>query len=167
MRPPRPDAERAGAQGERWDDARLREHLANERTLLAWIRLSLASAGFGFVVARFGLFLRATTGQADAPSLGAYAEVVGIGLVLLGPLLVTVGATRYFRTEREIERRAYASRHGSLWVVILANVALGLALALYLLLPVGCTPLPPARLAPFLPEPDSYNTEDTEDTEIR
>ena len=138
MRPPRPDAARAGAEGGRKDDdARLREHLANERTLLAWIRLSLASAGFGFVVARFGLFLRATTGQAYGPSLGPYAEAVGIGLVLLGPLLVAVGATRYFRTEREIEQRVYASRHGSLWVVILANVALGLALTLYLLLTAG------------------------------
>ena len=138
MRPPRRDGARAGTEeGRNKDDARLREHLANERTLLAWIRLSLASAGFGFVVARFGLFLRATIGQASAPSLGPYAEAVGIGLVLLGPLLVAVGATRYFRTEREIERRAYTRRHGSLWVVILANVALGLALALYLLLTAG------------------------------
>jgi putative membrane protein len=36
-------------------DPRLR--LAAERTLLAWIRTGLAMMGFGFVVARFGLFL--------------------------------------------------------------------------------------------------------------
>ena len=37
---------------------RQREHQANERTFLAWLRTSLALIGFGFVIARFGLFLR-------------------------------------------------------------------------------------------------------------
>ncbi len=36
----------------------LSDYLAAERTLLAWIRTGLALMGFGFVVARFGLFIR-------------------------------------------------------------------------------------------------------------
>ncbi len=116
------------------DDSRLRAHLANERTLLSWIRLSLASAGFEFIVARFGLFLQTTTGQQLPDVKAGYIELVGLGLVLLGPLLVAVGAWRYFRTDQEIERRAYSLRHGSIWVVIAGNLLLGLALALYLLL---------------------------------
>jgi uncharacterized protein (DUF302 family)/uncharacterized membrane protein YidH (DUF202 family) len=38
--------------------AGLNDYLAAERTLLAWIRTGLALMGFGFVVARFGLFLQ-------------------------------------------------------------------------------------------------------------
>ena len=38
--------------------AGLSDYLAAERTLLAWIRTGLALMGFGFVVARYGLFLR-------------------------------------------------------------------------------------------------------------
>ncbi|MGI0068832.1 MAG: YidH family protein, partial [Nitrosopumilaceae archaeon] len=34
------------------------EHLANERTFLAWLRTCIALMGLGFVVARFSLFLR-------------------------------------------------------------------------------------------------------------
>jgi uncharacterized membrane protein YidH (DUF202 family) len=34
------------------------EYLANERTFLAWLRTCIAIIGLGFVVARFGLFLR-------------------------------------------------------------------------------------------------------------
>jgi putative membrane protein len=33
-------------------------YFAAERTLLAWVRTGLALMGFGFVVSRFGLFLR-------------------------------------------------------------------------------------------------------------
>ncbi len=36
----------------------LSDYLAAERTLLAWIRTGLALMGFGFIVARFGLFLK-------------------------------------------------------------------------------------------------------------
>ncbi len=34
------------------------DHLANERTFLAWIRTSIALMGFGFVIVKFALFIR-------------------------------------------------------------------------------------------------------------
>ena len=34
------------------------DHLANERTFLAWIRTSISVVVFGFVVAKFGITLR-------------------------------------------------------------------------------------------------------------
>ena len=42
-------------------DRRLADHLANERTLLAWSRTSIAIIALGFVVARFGLLIRELT----------------------------------------------------------------------------------------------------------
>lgn len=36
-------------------------HLANERTILTWIRTSIALMGFGFVVVKFSLFIRQLT----------------------------------------------------------------------------------------------------------
>jgi putative membrane protein len=35
-----------------------RDHLANERTFLAWVRSCIAIMALGFVVARFGLLIR-------------------------------------------------------------------------------------------------------------
>ena len=43
-----------------------RVYFAAERTLLAWIRTGLTVVGLGFVVARFGLFLRMLRGDSDA-----------------------------------------------------------------------------------------------------
>ena len=49
------------------ESTRTREHLANERTLLAWVRTAVALMGLGFVVARFGLFLRQLALERAAP----------------------------------------------------------------------------------------------------
>jgi putative membrane protein len=63
--------------------------LAAERTLLAWVRTGLALMGFGFVVARFGLFLHevaaARGGLAEPPldrSLWIGAALIALGVVM-------------------------------------------------------------------------------------
>lgn len=62
---------------------------AKERTFLAWIRTGLALMGFGFVVARFNLFLRMIQARADAPlpSPTGWSMWFGTILVLLGVLV--------------------------------------------------------------------------------
>src|SRR6266567_2208222 len=58
--------------------ADLRDYLAAERTLLAWIRTGLALMGFVFVVARFGLFLLTTTSDCPTRSLCAALWTVAV-----------------------------------------------------------------------------------------
>jgi len=66
-----------------------RVFFAAERTLLAWIRTGLNIMAFGFVVARFGLFLRLITLQhievgSNLSPPSYFSNFVGIGLVLVG-----------------------------------------------------------------------------------
>ena len=78
---------------------------AAERTLLAWIRTGLAMMGFGFVVARFGLFLRELAAAQGAPSPHRVGLSLWIGttLVLLGVVVNLFAAVRHFRTVRRLE----------------------------------------------------------------
>ena len=72
------------------DDPRV--YFAAERTLLAWIRTGIAAIGLGFVVAKFGLFLRyiappeAVSGYKPSISL-----LIGLAMVVLG-VLTCLGA---------------------------------------------------------------------------
>ncbi len=78
--------------------------LAAERTFLAWIRTGLALMGFGFVVARFGVFLREwATAQNLAHGPGHGVSLwLGIILVASGVLLNVAALSRYRRYLRQI-----------------------------------------------------------------
>lgn len=57
--------------------------LAAERTLLAWIRTGIALMGFGFVIARFGLFLRELARAGGHPAMQRFDSAL-IGAVVAG-----------------------------------------------------------------------------------
>jgi hypothetical protein len=63
--------------------ASLSDYLAAERTFLAWIRTGLALMGFGFVVARFGLFLQQIQVVQQAPSAQSYGLSLWFGTALI------------------------------------------------------------------------------------
>src|SRR5262252_1972601 len=76
-----------------------RVSLAAERTLLAWVRTGLALMGFGFVVARFGLFLRelAAARGAPLPSAGGLSQWIGAAMVVLGVVVSVLAALQHIR----------------------------------------------------------------------
>jgi putative membrane protein len=83
------------------------DHAANERTFLAWVRTAVAMMGFGFVVERFDLFLRATPVVAPSPFPGAHnlrlGELAGLMLMAAGLAIVGVAIGRFMKTTREID----------------------------------------------------------------
>lgn len=71
--------------------------LAIERTYLAWIRTGLAMMGFGFVVARLGVFLRELERARDAvpPPARGVSLMMGTSLVALGVVVALYAAVRF------------------------------------------------------------------------
>jgi putative membrane protein len=118
-----------------FDDPRV--PLAAERTLLAWVRTGLALMGFGFVVARFGLFLDEVAAARGGQPLPAPSHSVWIGasLVALGAAVNLLASVRHVRLLRRLAQgSAYQPSEWSLGVVMTVVVAaLGLALTVYLL----------------------------------
>lgn len=115
-----------------------RVRFAAERTLLAWIRTGLAMMGFGFVVARFGLFLRElATMRGGTPDDGRMVSIwVGIALVVLGSLINVVAPLQYARIMRSLRGEASGSaphdQFGFAMGVALALALFGFATAAYL-----------------------------------
>lgn len=109
-------------------------YFAAERTFLAWIRTGLALMGFGFVVARFGLFLREIAAlQGGMPSPG-FSRWFGIALILLGVLLTGASAADHLSTIRRLNRgEPFVGRPTWLGVLIASLlVAVGLLMTAYL-----------------------------------
>jgi putative membrane protein len=117
------------------EDPRVR--FAAERTLLAWIRTGLALMGFGFVVARFGLFLReiAASRQATPAHSYGWSLWIGTGLVVLGIGVVLIAAEQHWRILGRINRgEDYLAPRWSLGLVVAVLLAvLGAAMVAYLL----------------------------------
>lgn len=108
--------------------AAARDHLANERTLLAWQRTALALLGLGFLVDRFAF---EGSGSTVAGSL------LGLALIAIGALASVAGTIRYLRTERDIDQATYRPAH-------VAHLLLTGAMVLGAILLVGLLLLQPA-----------------------
>lgn len=111
------------------------DHLANERTFLAWVRTALTIMAFGFVVARFGLFLRELAGTSSVPAVpGPVSEFTGVLLVLVGSVLLLLAFVRFLRTRADLEAGRYKVHSALEWGLTGLMVAVGVVLAVYLVI---------------------------------
>lgn len=114
-----------------------RIYFAAERTLLAWVRTGLAMMGFGFVVARIGLFLRelATVRDAAPPHHMGFSLLVGTTLVISCVAVNLGAAAKHWYTVRRLERdQPLTFKPWSLGMVVAMSMGLlGLLTAVYLL----------------------------------
>lgn len=115
-------------------DARF--HLANERTLLAWIRTSIGIMAFGFVVVKFSLFLKQLAllvGKELVSSNGGYSSVIGILLVAVGAVVLLLAYIKYKQTERKLLEDSYKPSSKLVFTLTVTILIMSVLLILYLI----------------------------------
>ena len=124
---------------------RQREHQANERTFLAWLRTSIALIGFSLAIAQFGLFLRqlqASVTQQAVPTNPLFnTENLSLGLVIVAIIMIILAAWRYNQVFWQIERANYWLNRLMVWMSTGVVILLGmLSIPLVLWRDTGSTP---------------------------
>jgi inner membrane protein YidH len=104
-----------------------REHLANERTLLAWVRTGVSLISFGLVVERIGAQI------GSAGTSGAF----GIALAVLGCLTLVMGTVQFLRSRRGIATGNFVPAAAAYMVVVAGSLALAGVFIVYVLLGGG------------------------------
>jgi len=118
----------------------VKDHMANERTFLAWIRTSIGIMAFGFVVEKFALFIDKLSyflGKSNisetAPHSSGYSSVFAIILVAMGALMGVLSFIRYKKVEREIDEGAYRPSLMLDILVAMGIMTIGIFLVLYMI----------------------------------
>ncbi|MDQ2715169.1 MAG: DUF202 domain-containing protein [Chloroflexota bacterium] len=113
---------------------RVTDHLANERTFLAWVRTGLSVMAFGFVVERFGLVLRELGLKLldQAPNPAHYSSIIGITLVLLGTVMMFVCLLNFLHVRRAIDEEHFHPSARYAVILALITALIGIILAGYL-----------------------------------
>ena len=109
-------------------DTEGREHLANERTLLSWVRTGVGLISLGIVVERAASFVSAGTGNPDRLS-----GLLGVALALLGCVALVLGTVQFSRNRSRISRGEFVSQAAIYLVVVGGGLTLGVCFALYVL----------------------------------
>ena len=128
-------------------DSHSQQHLANQRTFLAWLRTCVALIGLGFVVSRFGLILSpfflsgapssitATTNPATAfESSTHFSSFIGIGMVVLGIIFTVIALRNYIYNYKSIQEGKYSPKNFDIYLLSIGLVILGALVVAYLVL---------------------------------
>ncbi|MGB5704025.1 MAG: DUF202 domain-containing protein [Polyangiales bacterium] len=105
-------------------DSTARDHLANERTFLAWVRTALGLVGLGVLLERLG-----------AGSDQAIAMVAGVGFISFGGLTMIYSVSRYLWVAKNLQRGKFpVAVRGPIVITFGALLVAGGALVYVLLL---------------------------------
>ncbi len=121
------NAGRSGVSQKR--EAETREHLANERTLLSWVRTGVGLISIGLVVERAGVLVGGGPGGAGS----GVSAIFGLALAVLGVITLAVGTAQFFRNRRRIVRGDFTPAVAAYMVVVAGSAILAASFILYVL----------------------------------
>lgn len=108
----------------------VRDHLANERTYLAWLRTGIALLGLGFVIAKLGVEFPT---REVSPYAILHSGTIALIFALAGLMVVGFGTWRFMETEQMLRRKNFRPLGPRALLISAAFLLIGLAVLIYLL----------------------------------
>jgi putative membrane protein len=108
----------------------VREHLANERTLLSWVRTGVSLISIGLVVERAGALVEASMKVGSTSA----SELFGLALALLGALTLIIGTTQFLNNRHRISTGEFVPSAAAYLIIVAGSLAFAGAFVIYVLL---------------------------------
>jgi putative membrane protein len=113
---------------------RARDHLANERTFLAWVRTGVTVVVFGFAIGRFSIAIRQfAVMQGHEVRTSGLSVWFGLLAILAGVVLTMSGLFRYRQTRQQLDSGTFEPAGFVIDLVAILTAIFGLGLGGYLL----------------------------------
>ncbi|WP_245592291.1 YidH family protein [Ectobacillus panaciterrae] len=113
------------------DSKYIQQHLANERTYLAWIRTAITISGLGFLVANLHFAMR----KELTLTYNEIATGIGLGSILVGIAIIVLATINYLNKRKGINSQTFqASGSLAIWVSVLVILVIGVIAFYFLLL---------------------------------
>jgi putative membrane protein len=112
------------------------EHLANERTYLAWLRTSFSLLTLGFATNKFSQFmieLQLRSSSESSRKLIFGSRSFGLGMVILATILMMFSSWHYQQTRNNIETGEFKSASILIWAVSILSIFFGFTAIVLLL----------------------------------
>ncbi|MBK9151016.1 MAG: DUF202 domain-containing protein [Saprospiraceae bacterium] len=114
-----------------------REYLANERTFMAWTRTGIAIMAFGFVVAKFSLFIRQLGLITQTNNITfihkGYSSFIGLVILSIGAIIIPLAYFRYKQVNNQITNGNFSENHFLPAALTIMTVLVSLSLIVYLI----------------------------------
>lgn len=109
------------------DSQYIQQHLANERTFLAWIRVSATTIGLGFIAAKIHFLSPQIHVQANW-----YTQLIGFFSVVFGLITIIFATLNYFQKRTAINNQTFLASIVPVWVFAIGFFLICVLFLLYL-----------------------------------
>lgn len=112
------------------DSKYIQQHLANERTYLAWIRTAIAIIGVGFLVSNFHGNMEPNLSQTS----DYLADFIGLSSVGIGILTIIMATITYFRKYKAINEQTFSTPKMTVLTLGIFVIVIAFVFGIYFLL---------------------------------